>query len=65
MDCPAGIGGSLSYEKRLDAEISSILMGLNSIKSCEIGLGGDFSYIWGYHQDELYYDNEKKICLSQ
>jgi len=55
--CPPGLGGYVSWEERLDANIARALMGVQAIKGVEIGEGFDLAFKRGSEaHDEIFYE---------
>jgi chorismate synthase len=47
LNVPAGLGSHVSWERRLDAAIGSAFMGIQAIKSVDIGLGAECAERFG------------------
>ncbi|MBE0447545.1 MAG: chorismate synthase [Actinobacteria bacterium] len=55
--CPPGLGGYVSWEERIDANIARALMGVQAIKGVEIGEGFDIASKRGSKaHDEIFYE---------
>lgn len=57
---PAGVGSFMHFDRRLDAKLSSYLMGIPAVKGVEIGLGFDYAKKSGsLTHDAIYYTVNK------
>jgi chorismate synthase len=55
--CPPGIGSCMDWRDKLDARIAYAVMGIQAIKSVEMGLGRDVANLPGSRvHDAIYYD---------
>ncbi|UCF87567.1 MAG: chorismate synthase, partial [Nitrospiraceae bacterium] len=60
MGVPAGLGSYSQWDKRLNARLSSALMGIQAIKGVEVGLGFEMSRKSGSEvMDEIFYKKQK------
>ncbi|MEZ0536126.1 chorismate synthase [Caldicellulosiruptoraceae bacterium PP1] len=57
---PIGLGSHTHWDRRLDAQIAYSVMGIQSVKGVEIGLGFEYSKRTGSKcHDEIFFDNQK------
>ena len=58
---PVGLGSSVHYDRKIDAQIAMMLMSIPAVKAIEFGHGFQLSQMKGYEaMDEIYYDNGYK-----
>jgi len=61
MGCPPGLGSCMDWRDKLDARIAYAVMGIQAIKSVEIGLGRDVSLLPGSRvHDAIHYDESRR-----
>jgi chorismate synthase len=62
LDVPPGLGSYARKEDRLDARLAAALMGIQAVKSVEIGDGKELASLRGSEaHDEIYRDDERGL----
>ena len=57
---PIGLGSYVHFERKLDGRLAQILMGMQSVKAVEVGLGNEVGAHFGSEShDEIFYDKKK------
>jgi len=57
---PIGLGSHVHFERKLDAKLAQLLMGMQSVKAVEIGSGVELAEAYGSEaHDEIFYDKKK------
>jgi len=57
---PVGLGSYVQWDRRLDAQLAHVVMGIQAIKGVEIGLGFEMSKKYGSEvMDEIFYKRQK------
>ncbi len=63
--CPPGIGSCMDWRDKLDARIAYAVMGIQAIKSIEMGIGRDVAGLPGSQvHDAIYYDETRRQSHS-